>query len=50
MTSATPSLQETLWTVSDLAVFLRRSRRWIWGSLKIPETEPGSIPTLPPGR
>ncbi|HLX68478.1 MAG TPA: helix-turn-helix domain-containing protein [Verrucomicrobiae bacterium] len=39
-----------LWTVKDAAAFLRKSPRWIFYSLQIPENEPGSIPHSKLGR
>mgnify|MGYP000735619577 CR=1 FL=1 len=41
---------ETLWTVADAATFLRKSQRWLFGQLKIDDTQPGSIPHVRLGR
>lgn len=48
--STAPALAETLWTVKDAAQFLRKSARWIFYSLQIPDTAPGSIPHSKLGR
>ena len=38
--------EPALWTVRDCAWFLACGERWIWTSLRRPETEKGSIPHL----
>ncbi len=50
-TFQTTALQvPTLWTVKDAATFLRKSPRWIFYALQVPEHEPGSIPHSKLGR
>jgi len=39
-----------LLTVKDLAVFLRKSARWVWYNLRRREDEPGSIPHVKLGK
>jgi len=41
---------ESLWTVAEAARFLRKSRRWLFGALRLPPSEPGSIPHVRLGR
>lgn len=45
-----PNLMSALWTVRDVARFLRKSCRWIWYALQVPPSEPGSIPHVRLGR
>lgn len=35
---------EALWDVSDLATYLKRSRRWVLARLRLASDAPGSIP------
>ena len=39
-----------LWTVKEVAAFLRKSVRWVRYALRKPENEPGSIPHTKVGR
>lgn len=39
-----------LWTVEHAAKFLRKSMRWVFYALRVPPTEPGSIPHVRLGR
>lgn len=41
-----PLAVEPLWLVRDLAVFLRRSERWVWKHLQFDQARVGSIPHL----
>ena len=51
---STEALQETapkagceaLWTVKDVAKYLQRSPRWVWGCLTHRPDESGSIPHI----
>ncbi len=50
-TKITDGVAEDLWTVEQLAAYLQRSRRWVYGRLKIAPSRSGSIPhvRLPAG-
>lgn len=39
-----------LWTAKDAALFLRKSLRWVFYALRLPDTAPGSIPHVRVGR
>jgi len=41
---------QSLWTAKDAARFLRKSVRWLFYALRVPSTEPGSIPHVKLGR
>jgi len=41
---------DTLWTVEDLAKFMRKSPRWVFYALRLRSTDPGSIPHIRLGR
>ena len=45
-----PGSHDSLWTLRDLAAYLKRSPRWISYHLPRAESEPGSIPHLRLGR
>jgi hypothetical protein len=36
--------KEPLWTVDDLAEYMKRSRRWVYGALSRDPASPGSLP------
>jgi len=35
---------EALWTITDCAAFLKKSKRWLWNQLARRPEDPGSIP------
>ena len=37
---------EPLWTVKEVAEFLRRSKRWVWSALNVEADQAGSIPHM----
>jgi len=39
-----------LWTAKEAAAFLGKSVRWVFYALRLPESEPGSIPHVRVGR
>jgi hypothetical protein len=41
---------QPLWTTKEAAAFLRKSVRWVFYALRLPESEPGSIPHVRVGR
>jgi hypothetical protein len=44
------AVQDTLWTVKEAALFLRKSRRWLFDALRLEENVPGSVPHVRLGR
>lgn len=41
---------QPLWTAKETALFLRKSLRWVFYALRLPDTAPGSIPHVRVGR
>jgi hypothetical protein len=44
------TMPERLWSVKDAAIFLQKSRRWLFLALRLPENAPGSVPHVRLGR
>ena len=49
-TTVSDAETETLWSVSDAATFLQKSKRWIFNQLTLADDKPGSIPFVRLGR
>ena len=50
MAPGTAPLAGCLWTITDAALFLRKSRRWLFLRLRLPDEAQGSIPHVKLGR